>query len=193
MASSSFTDILDFWFGSPFASDRGRSRKAWFEKSAVFDTEIRDRFLLTWERAAKGELDSWRDTPLASMALVIVLDQFPRNMFRNEARAFSTDALALLVANRMLEAGFDRLLRPLERMFVYLPFEHAENIDAQKRSIALFDALAAAPLGLDNARWAKSHHDIVARFGRFPHRNAVLGRSSTPQELEFLKQPGSSF
>jgi len=141
-----------------------------------------------WEGASRGGLAPWGATPLASLALIVVLDQFPRNMFRGDARAFSTDARALAVATRAVERGDDRLLQAAERTFAYLPFEHAEDLSAQRRSLELFAAHDP-----DNLEWAKRHHDIVERFGRFPHRNAVLGRKSTPEEIEFLKRPGSSF
>jgi uncharacterized protein (DUF924 family) len=183
-----FPAVLDFWFGASGSRERGRPRKAWFQKSETFDREIRERFLPLWEEAARGGLGRWGATPLASLALLVVLDQFPRNIFRGEARAFSTDALALSAATAAVEQGFDRLLLPHERTFVYLPFEHAEDLGAQRRSLELFGAFDP-----DNLEWAKRHHDIVERFGRFPHRNAVLGRESTPEEIEFLKRPGSSF
>lgn len=127
-------------------------------------------------------------TPLASLALVVVLDQFPRNMFRNDARAFSTDSLALDAAERAVSNGFDRLPLDHERTFFYLPFEHAEDRAVQRRSLELFAARDP-----ENLEWARRHHEIVERFGRFPHRNAALGRKSTPEEVEFLKRPGSSF
>jgi uncharacterized protein (DUF924 family) len=141
-----------------------------------------------WERAARGELDPWRATPLASLALLVILDQFPRNMFRGTARAFATDPRALAAAGSALARGFDRLLSPSERTFVYLPFEHAEDLAAQRRSLALFEALDP-----NDMEYVKRHYEIIARFGRFPHRNAVLGRESTAEEIEFLKRPGSSF
>jgi len=183
-----FADVLDFWFGAPDSRERGRPRKAWFQKSETFDSEIRRRFLATWEQAARGELERWLATPLASLALVIVLDQFPRNMFRGTARAFSSDSLALAAARSMISREFDRLLSPAERLFAYLPFEHAEDLAAQRRALALFEALD--PEYIESA---KRHHEIIARFGRFPHRNAVLGRESTAEEIEFLSLPGSSF
>jgi uncharacterized protein (DUF924 family) len=183
-----FPAVLDFWFGAPDWRERGRPRQEWFRKSDAFDAELRRRFLPLWERAARGELERWRATPLASLALTIVLDQFPRNMFRGDARAFSTDAQALAAATAAVERGFDRLLAPAERTFVYLPFEHAEDLAAQRRSLELFRV--GDP---DNLEWARRHYEIIERFGRFPHRNAVLGRESTAGEIEFLKQPGSSF
>ena len=188
MNAPDFADVLDFWFGAPDSPERGRPRKAWFQKSESFDSEIRRRFLATWEQAARGELERWLATPLASLALVIVLDQFPRNMFRGDARAFSSDSPALAAAGSMIEREFDRLLSPVERTFAYLPFEHAEDLAAQRRSLALFQALD--PEYIESAR---RHHEIIARFGRFPHRNAMLGRESTAEEIEFLEEPGSSF
>jgi len=182
-----FAEVLDFWFGAPDSPERGRPRKAWFQKSEPFDSEIRRRFLATWEQAARGELERWLATPLASLALVIVLDQFPRNMFRGTARAFSSDSLALAAARSMISREFDRLLSPAERLFAYLPFVHAEDLTAQRRSLALFQALDSGYAD------ALRHYEIIARFGRFPHRNAMLGRESTAEEIEFLSLPGSSF
>ena len=188
MNAPGFTDVLDFWFGASDSPERGRPRKAWFQKSEPFDSEIRRRFLATWEQAARGELERWLATPLASLALVIVLDQFPRNMFRGTARAFSSDSPALAAAGSMIEREFDRVLSPVERSFAYLPFVHTEDLAAQRRSLALFQALD--PEYIESAR---RHYEIIARFGRFPHRNAVLGRESTAEEIEFLRLPGSSF
>jgi uncharacterized protein (DUF924 family) len=180
--------VLDFWFGAPNSRERGRPRKSWFEKSEPFDAEIRRRFLATWEQAARGGLERWQATPLASLALVVTLDQFPRNMFRGTARSFASDSLALAAARETIAREFDRLLSPVERSFMYLPFAHAEDLAAQRRSLSLFRELDP-----ENLRSARRHYEIIARFGRFPHRNAVLGRESTPEEIEFLKQPGSSF
>ena len=180
--------MLDFWFGAPNSRERGRPRKLWFQKSEPFDAEIRRRFLATWERAASGELERWQATPLASLGIVVTLDQFPRNMFRGTARAFATDSLALAAARETIAREFDRLLSPVERSFVYLPFAHAEDLAAQRRSLVLFHASDR-----ENVESARRHYEIIARFGRFPHRNAVLGRQSTAEEIEFLKQPGSSF
>jgi len=188
---SEFFQVLDFWFGAPASAERGRSRRCWFVKDAAFDAEVRVRFLGLYERAAAGDLDSWRRTPLCALALVVLLDQFPRNMFRGEARSFATDPRALRVSRQIVERRFDVLLRPVERWFVYLPFEHAEDLAAQRRSLALFGTLPGDLAGtLD---YARRHYDIIARFGRFPHRNAILGRESTVEEAEFLRQPGSSF
>ena len=181
------------WFGAPDSPELGRPRKGWFEKSALFDAEVRSRFLGLYERAAAGELGAWQCTPLSALALAVVLDQFPRNMFRGEARAFAADALALRVARGIVGLRFDAVLRPVERWFAYLPFEHAEDLAAQRRSLALFGGLAQDRESAGAANYALKHYEIIARFGRFPHRNAILGRESTPEEVEFLAQPGSSF
>lgn len=188
-----FSDVLAFWFGAPESPALGRGRKEWFEKNPAFDAEISARFLDTHEAAAAGRLTMWESTPLASLALIVVLDQFSRNLFRGAAQAFAADGIALEVARRAIDNGFDSLLRPVERTFLYLPFEHSEDIAAQRRSLRLFAALAEAPGTAGSYDYALRHHDIIARFGRFPHRNAILGRASTAQELDFLKQPGSSF
>ena len=172
--------VLQFWF-------RGdEERKEWFTKSDAFDLEIRARFLPLHEEAARGELARWKDSPGDCLALIVVLDQFPRNMFRGSPRAFSTDALALEAAKQAVTAGYDKALATVERSFVYLPYEHSENLADQETALKLFE-------GHPNFEWARKHWEIIRRFGRFPHRNAVLGRPSTPAEIEFLKEPGSSF
>ena len=171
-------EVLDFWFQ--------RERKDWFAKDERFDAEIRSRFLPLYERAAAGGLADWLQGPRSCLALVIVLDQFPRNMFRGSARAFAADPLAREAARTIVDRGWDRALSPDERTFAYLPFEHSESIEDQERSLKLFE-------GGENFEWARKHYDIVQRFGRFPHRNAALGRASTPEEIEFLRQSGSSF
>lgn len=184
-----YQNVLDFWFGAPGSVSYGKSRAEWFKKSDDFDALIRRRFLATYEAAAVGQLVHWHDSPLTLLALIIVLDQFPRNLFRDSPRAFATDAMALQAARSMVAAGWDRRLNVVERQFCYLPFEHAEDLGAQQTCLQLFGALGNADLLL----WAQRHYDIIARFGRFPHRNAVLGRASTAQELAFLQQPGSRF
>jgi uncharacterized protein (DUF924 family) len=180
--------VLDFWFGAPDSRERGTSRKLWFRKSDAFDAEVRERFHTTWEAAFRGDLQRWQATPLAGLALVIVLDQFPRNMFRGTPRAFASDGPALVAAGNLAARGFDRVLSPVERSFAYLPFEHAEDLVSQRRSLELY-----RPLAPSLREYARRHYEIIARFGRFPHRNAILGRESTPEETEFLKGPGSSF
>jgi uncharacterized protein (DUF924 family) len=162
-------------------------------KSDDFDHEVRERFLGLWERAARGDLDAWTRTPLAALALVVALDQFPRNMFRGTARAFASDGRALQAARTMVERKFDALLRPVERVFVYLPFEHAEDLASQQRAVELFSTVEGGVLDGSYAEYARRHYEVIARFGRFPHRNAILGRASTHEEIAFLAQPGSGF
>jgi len=181
--------VLDFWFGAPGSVHYGKSRVEWFKKSEAFDALIRHRFAPLYEQVAAGELDRWRDSPLTLLAQIIVLDQFPRNLFRDSPRAFATDMRALVAARRMVALDWHLRLNTVERQFCFLPFEHAEDIDAQRTCLQLFGALGNADL----LQWAQKHYDIIARFGRFPHRNAVLGRDSTPEEVDFLKQPGSRF
>jgi uncharacterized protein (DUF924 family) len=179
------TEVRDFWFK--------RDRKDWFEKNPVFDAEIRTRFLPLYEQAMRDELKSWREKPGSCLALVILLDQFPRNMFRGSAKAFAADSLARDAARAILEKGWDKAMTPDERMFAYLPFEHSESLADQERCLALMKEIAVFPETADLPKWALAHLDIIRRFGRFPHRNAALGRASTPEEVDFLKQPGSSF
>ena len=186
---ASHLEVLEFWFGAP----RGARRKAWFEKDPAFDARIRERFLPLHEALARGEHAQWLDDAEACLARIVVLDQFPRNMVRGTPLAFATDALALRSARHGLAQGYDRRLLPVERMFVYLPFEHSEVLADQERACELCRPLAAFPETEDVYRYALAHRDVIARFGRFPHRNAILGRASTPEELEFLKQPGSGF
>jgi uncharacterized protein (DUF924 family) len=179
--------VLRFWFGS------GGRDKRWFKSSADFDREIGTHFLALHVEAGAGLLAHWHREPPECLALILLLDQFPRNMFRGTARAFATDALALAAAQRAVASGFDRSMQPVERMFVYLPFEHAESLEEQAKACELTQPLVEFPETADAYRYALRHRDIIARFGRFPHRNALLGRVSTPQEAKFLQQPGSSF
>jgi len=182
-------DVLAFWFGE--GADYGRRHKRWFEKQPAFDAEVAQRFLGLYEQLAAGR--EWLDSARERLARLLVLDQFPRNMFRGTARAFATDALALETARLALERGDDAMLLPVERLFLYLPFEHSEALEDQNRACELTQALAAFPETEDAHRYALAHRDVIRRFGRFPHRNSILGRASTAEELEFLKQPGSSF
>jgi uncharacterized protein (DUF924 family) len=174
----SASDIVVFW------RDAGPDR--WFEKDAAFDKEIVDRFLATHEAAAAGKLSDWEQTAQGSLALLILLDQFPRNMFRGDARAFATDALALAVAAGGIVRGFDAQVPATMRSFFYLPFEHSEDLADQERGIAFYKASGDA----DGLKWAEIHADIIRRFGRFPHRNAVLGRATTAGEQAFLDGGG---
>jgi uncharacterized protein (DUF924 family) len=179
-------DVLDFWFGR--GAERGEPRKRWFEKDAAFDREIRSRFLPLYETLLAGGHADWRAQARECLARIVVLDQFPRNMFRGTPRAFSSDALALETAQQLVERGWDRELLPVERTFAYLPFEHSESLADQQRACELMRAL-----GGEQYDYALRHKAIIERFGRFPHRNAILGRPSTPEEIEFLAQPGSGF
>ena len=143
--------------------------------------------------AARGEREQWLAAARPALALAILLDQFPRNMYRGTPHAFASDPQALAVARAIVAHGLDRELLPVQRWFVYLPFEHAEDIEAQRESLRLFASLGDGPDAASVQDYAQRHHDVIARFGRFPHRNAILGRESTPEEVEFLAQPGSSF
>lgn len=186
-------DVIEFWFGEPDSPERGVPRKAWFEKSAEFDAVIRDRFSTLLDAAVAGRLAAWTRTPFAALALVIVFDQFPRNIYRGSPRAFATDPRALEVSLGIVGRGFDAAYLPVERAFAYLPFEHAEDISMQRRSLALFARLPPSATSASYMDYARRHHGVIERFGRFPHRNEILGRASTPEESEFLTQPGSSF
>ena len=181
--------VLDFWFGPPPPANRPE----WFRKDAAFDERIRAQFGATVDRALQGSL-GWDDSPLDRLAELIVLDQFPRNLFRDQARAFAGDLRARRIALALADSGDHLKLHPLQRWFAYLPLEHAEDLALQDRCVALCKALAeedAAHAGaLD---YAERHRDVIRRFGRFPHRNRALGRSSTPEELDYLAQPGSGF
>lgn len=191
---ASANDVLDFWFGPPDDPSHRLPRQAWFRKDPAFDLQVRERFTPTIEAALAGGLQHWAGQPLSALAQVIVLDQFTRNAFRDTARAFAGDERALAAARAMVEAGQDRGLAGVQRQFVYMPFEHAEDLSAQQQALHLFTQLGQdEPALADLLRWAQAHHDIVARFGRFPHRNALLGRTTTPEEEAFLKTPGSSF
>ncbi|WP_009632746.1 DUF924 family protein [Synechocystis sp. PCC 7509] len=190
---TSVNEILDFWFGNPQSVDYGKERSHWFTKKPEFDQELSDYFLLDYEQAARGELDYLQDSPLGYLALVLLLDQFPRNMFRGRPKSFATDAQALSVAKNAVEKGCDRSLLPVQRWFIYLPFEHSENLGDQERCVELFATLADDPYSANTIDYALRHKAVIERFGRFPHRNKILGRENTPAEAEFLTQPGSSF
>jgi len=185
--------VLDFWFGAPGSTQFGQPREFWFTKSAATDTLIRSRFGPLVEAALRGQLRHWAEGEArTALALVLLLDQFTRNIHRDSARAFAGDDAALAVAKRLVADGRDRQLAPVERWFAYLPFEHSERIEDQHESLRLFGELAQQGLA-EPLVWARKHHDVVARFGRYPHRNEALGRQSTAEEIEFLRQPGSRF
>lgn len=186
-------EILEFWFGKPDEAGYGQSRKVWFTKNPKFDQEVRSRFLNDYQQAAAGQLDNWKSSPLSCLALIILFDQFPRNMFRGQPQAFATDPQALTAAKHAIAQGFDKELLPLQRFFVYMPFEHSEKLADQQQSIELFLRLKDYPECASGVDYAHRHFKVIERFGRFPHRNEILGRETTPEEAEFLKQPGSSF
>ncbi|MBA5604902.1 DUF924 domain-containing protein [Duganella sp. FT3S] len=187
--------IFDFWFLPAGTPGAGAARAEWFRKDDAFDREIGHRFGPLIEQALAGGLHHWdAGGPQAALARILLLDQFTRNVFRGTPRAFAGDKLALQAAQDMVDDDEDLALTPLQRAFVYLPFEHAEDLDMQRQSVALFTRLAAASTGFQNMLdYAHRHRDVIERFGRFPHRNAILGRPSTPDELAFLQQPGSGF
>ncbi|HEY4134905.1 MAG TPA: DUF924 family protein [Alphaproteobacteria bacterium] len=185
--------LLDFWFGPSGSAERESPRGVWFKSDPAFDVLLRDSFLADQRRAANGDYDSWVGTPEGTVALLLLLDQLPRNLYRGTAQSFATDARAREIAGITVPRGFDKLLPPVWRWFVYLPFEHSESLADQERSLALFGSLPPSKDTDKVVDYARRHHDIVARFGRFPHRNEILGRSSRPEEIEFLKQPGSAF
>jgi uncharacterized protein (DUF924 family) len=174
------TTIVSFW------RDAGYDK--WYKKDETFDAEIRDRFLDTHEQAANGKLSDWETSAEGALALLILLDQFPRNMFRNSSRMFASDPLAREVATRAIARGFDQATDVVMRQFFYLPFEHSEVLADQERSIELFTATGDA----NALHWAKDHYDIIARFGRFPHRNGLLGRTTSAEERGFLDNGGFS-
>ena len=183
--------VIHFWFGTPPGEG---TRAAWFRKDAAFDEEIRTGFGALVREALDGGLRAWDATPRGALARIVLLDQFTRNIFRGGAQSFAGDPLALAAAQALVARGDDRPLSGVMRQFAYLPFEHAEDAAAQAESLRLFARLAAEhPPLADVEVWAKKHAHIIARFGRYPHRNAVLGRASTPEEVAFLREPGSSF
>lgn len=168
-------DIIEFWFSEDVS-------KLWFKSTPEFDRELRESYLETWQRAKNGELENWKETAAGCLALVILLDQFPLNMFRDHAERYSTEAQSRDVARHAIERGFDRSLDAREKAFLYMPFMHSEVLTDQELALELFDQP-----GLEsNLRFARHHHDIIARFGRFPHRNEALGRENTEAEIEYL-------
>lgn len=186
--------VLDCWFGAPDSPDFGEPRKLWFTADDSFDASLRERFGTLINAARESQLGSWAATPLGALSLVIVLDQFSRNCHRDTATAFAADRKALAIAQQMVASGADGLLPGVHhRAFAYLPFEHDESLASQHESLRLFKALAAEPGGASYYPFAVRHAKIIERFGRFPHRNAVLGRESTADEIAFLREPGSSF
>ncbi len=193
-------EIIRYWFGDLEPSTPEKARFGlWFGKDENTDREIRERFLNDVERAGRSELDQWMASPRTMIALIVLLDQFPRNIFRGTARAFAFDWKAREVVRTGLMRGYDQQLPHFARMFFYLPLMHSEDLADQDRALGLYRQLIAdAPENLKQAlgganQYADRHREIIARFGRFPHRNQALGRASTPEEIEFLKEPMSSF
>jgi uncharacterized protein (DUF924 family) len=183
--------LLDFWFGPEGDPERECHRQIWFKCPDEHDETLRRLFLADYEMAASGALAEWETAPESALALLLLLDQIPRNIFRSTARAYATDPLAREIADRAMAKGFDRGLPPAWCKFFYMPLHHSENADDQRRSFALLEALPPAPEKIDNGRYTRRYLSIIERFGRFPHRNAVLGRVSTPEEIAFLQEPES--
>lgn len=181
--------ILHFWFGPP----PHRERPEWFRKDAAFDDAIRARFGEAVGIALAGGYGDWCTAPHGALARILLLDQFTRNIHRGTPLAFAGDERALATAQQAVDRGFDRELDAFERWFCYLPFEHSEDAAMQERSLALFRALAEETGKPGPYEWAVKHAEVIRRFGRYPHRNAILGRASTPEEVAFLAEPGSSF
>jgi uncharacterized protein (DUF924 family) len=178
--------ILEFWFGN------ASSPQKWFVADPDFDRECREGFGLDYERAARGELDQWAESPEGALALVLLLDQFPRNIYRGTARAFASDDKARVIARHAVAAKFDHALPPVRRAFLYMPFQHSESLSDQHESVRLFRELASDSADAAGfVQYAERHLELISRFGRFPYRNAVLGRQSTPDELQFLAGGGS--
>jgi uncharacterized protein (DUF924 family) len=176
-------EVLEFWF----AGDPATHRKEWFEKSADFDASCA-RFSDALRDAKRGAFDQWAETPRGALALIVLLDQFSRNLHRNSPEAFAADCQAREIARGTIARNFDLALGPVERMFIYLPFEHSEDLADQDSAVRLY-----TPLGEEMVRYAEDHRVVIRRFGRFPHRNAALGRTSTPEELDYLAQPNAGF
>ncbi|WP_050477962.1 DUF924 family protein [Herbaspirillum rhizosphaerae] len=208
-ATENIDAILAFWFGADgsgtdtdVATIAARQSASWWGKDAAVDRDIQSRFEADLLAAADNQRDDWADTPQGMLALILLLDQFSRNMYRDTAKAFAFDALAQQCCHLGLAQGFDQQLSLLQRVFFYLPLEHSEDLDDQEYAVQLFRALAkqgakddpAGKASFDNyLKYADRHHAIIERFGRFPHRNAILGRPSTAEETAFLKEPDSSF
>ena len=186
--------VLDFWFLAPDNPGHGQSRAEWFRKDDAFDAQIRERFGALIDTAIDGGLRDWAATPRGALAQILLLDQFTRNVHRGTPRAFAGDPQALELAIALTQDGQDQQLEPTLRAFVYMPFEHAEDLAMQARAVELFQLLTQSREGFESMLdYAQRHQEVIARFGRFPHRNAILGRDSTPEELAFLQQPGSRF
>lgn len=181
--------IHDFWFGAPDSDIYGTDREEWFKASDEFDTACRNAMSAHYEHARSGALDRWMTDAVSGVALCLLLDQYPRNAFRGTIQAFATDSKAIRTARHIIGKGLDTQMIKVQREFVYMPFMHSESLADQDYGVSLFEALGDA----NNLDFAIRHRDIINRFDRFPHRNAILNRDSTKEEIEFLKQPNSSF
>lgn len=177
-----YAELVDFW--------REAGRERWFAKDEAFDDALRERFEALHFSAARGELADWAETPTGALALLLLVDQIPRNIFRGSAHAYATDAMARAVAEKALGEDFHLQVEAALRVFFYLPYEHAEDIAAQDCAVVLFEAHARDTGDEDSLTWARLHRDLIERFGRFPHRNVVMGRESTDEELRFLAEGG---
>ena len=191
--AESIDEVLAFWFGRPGDHDWGAMRKAWFAKDEAFDRRCRELGLALYRRAAAGELDGWAETAAGALALVVLLDQLPRNMFRGTATMYATDAKARQLARLIDERGYKNAYSEVQTLFADLPFEHSEDVADQRRHTAFVERHYRGPEREQCLIAARRHLEIVERFGRFPHRNAILGRETTAEEREFLKEPMSSF
>jgi len=191
-----YSDVLEFWFGDPASDGFGAYREAWFEKNEAFDAEIKTRFGKDVAKASAGSYDFWQDTAEGTLALIITLDQFPRNIFRGLPKAYAADHKARSIARRAIDRRFDQGLATMQRLFIYLPFEHSENLADQRRCVALYLEILE-DFGdeiRDRAHFSVHRHcEIIERFGRFPHRNEVMRRQSSAEEIAFLMEPRSSF
>ena len=187
--------LIDFWFGPPGDPERENHRQIWFKSTPEYDERLRELFLADYEQAAAGAFEAWEAAPESALALVLLLDQVPRNVFRGDPRTYATDPLARIVADRALARGFDAALPPNWRKFFYMPLHHSEDLADQRRATALAESLpddrAPEERG-GNRRYGRPYPEVIERFGRFPHRNEILGRTSTAEELAFMEQAKAS-
>jgi len=178
LAQISYNKVLEFWFSKT-------SQKLWFNSTPAFDETIRLKYLTLWEQASDGYLEEWQHSPLSSLALIIILDQFPLNMFRGEAKSYSTEKQAVHIVHSSISKGYDKEISITQLQFFYMPLMHSENLDDQNYAVHLFEQAYLE----NNIKYAKHHRDIICKFGRFPHRNKVLGRESTMEEQAYLASP----
>jgi len=187
--------VIRYWFGeaSSSADINAEKKRLWWSKNEKVDEKIADRFSALIDAVASGELDHWNESDNGLLASIICTDQFPRNIYRGHSKSFSYDQIALRFARQAIAMGFDRKLSLIKRVFIYMPFEHSEEISDQQQAVSLMQSLVEQSSTDEKDVFAGWHHEVIAEFGRFPHRNAILGRESTEKELVFLKKPGSSF